>query len=91
MRTEDLVNQAQAIMARYVCRDLSGRERVAMQRLVERFFAERAGRLSPSEIMDHLATPMQALAWFSPFLCQTYWKHCCTDGLPHDEAACQLA
>lgn len=90
MQKKALIKQAEQIMKRYACRGLSGEERVEMQGMVERFFAERAGHVSQSEIMEHMATPMKALAWFNPFLCQTFWEHCCNSVLPQDESACQL-
>ena len=91
MQTETLINQAKRSMTRYACRNLYGEEREEMQRLVERFFAEQTGNLSESEIMQHMATPMQALAWFNPFLCQTFWNHCCTGTMPQDADTCEMA
>lgn len=82
--------QARKAMQRYACRDLSGKERIVMEGLVEQFFTEQADQLPPGEVMRHMATPMQALAWFNPFLCQTYWNHCCTGGASRDADACPI-
>ena len=91
MQTETVIHQARRSMQRYACRDLRGAERDEMQRLVERFFDEHAPNWSDAEIMQHMATPMQALAWFNPFLCKTFWNHCCTGAMPHDSDTCELA
>ncbi len=91
MKTQNLIDQAQQIMAAYVCKDLDGEERVEMNRMVQRFFAEHVNRRDTSEIMDHMATPMKALDWFNSYLCETFRNRCCSGPIPDGTDTCRLA
>ena len=91
MNTNNLMTQAKKIMTTYACRDLDGQSRVEMKSMVERFFAEHASRLDPSEIMDHMATPMKALSWFNAYVCDQLLQRCCTAADPASADTCQLS
>lgn len=88
MKTHDLMDQAQKILTAYACRDLNGEERQEMTRRVGEFFSDRVSRLSKSEIMENMATPMKALAWFNAYLCEAFWNHCCSGPMPD---TCEMA
>lgn len=91
MDRHQLIDQAKKIMTTYACRDLNAEERVNVEEQVQQFFAEQAGRLSKSEIMDHMATPMKALEWFNTCICQSFWNRCCSGMLPDKTDTCSLA
>lgn len=91
MKRRNLMDQAQEIMTTYVCKDLDGEERSEMKRLVQRFFADIVSRLDESAIMDHMATPMKALAWFNAYRCESFWNRCCTGAMPDAADTCRLA
>ena len=82
---------AKKIMATYACRDLDAGERGKIEAQVQKFFADQAGRLSESEIMDHMATPMKALAWFNTYICESFWNRCCSGVIPDNTDTCALA
>lgn len=91
MKKQNLMDQAQQIMATYVAGDLDGEARVEMNRMVQRFFAEHVSRLDASEIMDHMVTPMKALSWFNSYLYDTFRNRCCTGSPPDGADTCLLA
>ncbi len=88
MKTNDLMDQAKNTMITYVCRDLDGEEKTEMNQRVQRFFTERVSRLSKSEIMDNMATPMKALAWFNTYICESFWNRCCAGAIPDGSDTC---
>jgi len=90
MKRQQLMDQAQEIMMRYTCKGLDPNKCEEMTRWVERFFRDHASRLSRSEIMDRLATPMKALHWFNRYLCDTAHRRCCS-GAAADDSTCRLA
>jgi hypothetical protein len=91
MNTEQMMDQAEKVMAGYVCDGLEGDARLEMDRLVHRFFSDRVSGLEPSEIMEHMATPMKAVDWFNNFFCEALRSCCCADPNPEDADACSLA
>lgn len=91
MNTTNLLDQAKKIMTTYVCRDLDGDEKKEMDQQVQRFFDEKVTRLSKSEIMDRMATPMKALDWFNTYVCESFWDRCCCGAMPDDSDTCMLA
>ena len=91
MDRHQLIDQARKIMAAYACRDLDAEERGKIEAQVQQFFADQAGRLSESEIMDHMATPMKALAWFNTYICESFWNRCCSSVIPDNTDTCSLA
>ena len=91
MKTNHLSDQAQHIMATYVCRDLDGETRVEMKRVVRQFFADHVSHLDPSEILERMSTPMKAMDWFNTYFCETFWKRCCNGPIPDAADACRLA
>ena len=86
-----MLKQAQRIMTRYVCRGLDQEESAAMAGEVQRFFEEQVSALGKTEIMDHMRTPMQALAWFNTFRCLQFWDNCCSGAMPEYADACTLS
>ena len=88
MKRSDLITQAQKIMTRYACRDLEGEERQAMVGMVRRFFSDRVSGPDNAAVMDRMATPMEALAWFNAYLCETFWRRCCSGPMPD---TCEMA
>lgn len=93
MNTKELMGQAQKIMTRYASNGLDGDAKREMSRMVGRFFSERVSCLHKSDIMERMATPMKALAWFNTYLCDICWRsHCCSDGQAGQTAdTCQLS
>ncbi|BBO75807.1 hypothetical protein DSCW_32240 [Desulfosarcina widdelii] len=90
MNRQNLMDQAQKIVTLYACRGLEEQKCEEMTRWVERFFRDHVSRLSRSEIMDRLATPMKALHWFSGYLCNTANFRCCSKAAA-DDGTCRLA
>jgi hypothetical protein len=91
MNKARLLDQAEKVMNNYVCNGLDEDVRMEMDRLVHRFFSDRVSGLDPSEIMDHMMTPMKALDWFNGYLCETFRDCCCTDPIHEDADTCTLA
>lgn len=91
MDRNQLIDQAKKIMTTYACRDLDDEERGKIEEQVQQFFAEQAGRLSKSEIMNHMATPMKALEWFNTYICRSFWNRCCSRVIPDNTDTCVLA
>jgi hypothetical protein len=90
MNTQHLMEQAEQVMARYVCDGLEGGARSEMEGMVHRFFSAYASGLDPSEIMDHMTTPMKAVCWFNSYLSEALGNCCCTDLDPEDADTCTL-
>jgi len=91
MKPNDLMTQAKKILSTYACRDLEGDERENTNRMIERFFSEHVSKLDKSEIMEHMATPMKALRWLNSYVCDSFWRQCCSTGMPAGADTCQLA
>jgi hypothetical protein len=91
MDKSTMLDQAQRIMTRYVCRGLDQEESALMEDEIQRFFEQRVSTLGKSEIMDRMRTPMQALAWFNTYRCLRYWDNCCSNVMPEYADACNLA
>lgn len=91
MKKERLMDQAEQVMATYVCKDLDGEVRVEMDRLVHRFFSDHVRGLDTSEIMDRMVTPMKALEWFNEYLCETFRNLCCASPVSPDADTCVIS
>ena len=85
-----MLTQAQRIMTMYACRGLDQEESAAITDEIRRFFEERVSVLGKADIMDHMRTPMQALAWFNTYRCLRFWDNCCTGAMPEYADACTL-
>jgi hypothetical protein len=90
MKREQLMEQAQRIMTTYASKGLGGETRLEVKRLVGQFFSDHVSRLDKATIMDHMATPMKALAWFNTYLCDAFRKRCCNDPASGDADTCRL-
>ena len=91
MNRRDLIEQARSVMMRCAGAGMRGDAREAMNRRVERFFADHVSRLDNSEILEHMATPMKALRWFSDYLCRHFRERCECGPASGDADTCRPA
>ena len=90
MNRHDLIEQARNALMRCAGAGMRDDAREAMNRRVEQFFADHVSRLDKAEILEHMATPMKGLRWFSTYLCRHFRERCECGPVSGDAETCRM-